>query len=208
MAEIRFYAGNNFEINDLAGSGLGFFSSGFGHTVSVGSWQDRTYITNANGTAQGAEANNIKYLNSASGILGQAGSGIALTAIPNYQSTLNIRFTHTSAVQVTAATLRIYDRGNINNAASGVTTAVAEIIHPDIVQNNNGSGSEEWVFPQGSSITLSLAPSPGPSGLFAGNGSNSTYSSNRHDHYICLSASPDSIGSKSMYALFVQAEYL
>lgn len=207
MAEINFYA-DSFGITNLNGSGLGFYGAGFGQSVNVGEWQDTTFITNGNGTSQGPQVNNAKYVNTMSGIVNGASSGVLLTQIPNYLATLNIRFTHNVSVQVQNVKLRIYDRSNINNPASGVTTKVAELIHPDIIQNNNGSGDTTWLTPQGSALIMDLAPSPGYSGLYAGNGSNSTRADTRHDHYIAISASPDSIGSKNLYGLYVSLEYL
>ncbi len=91
---INFSAGL-ISIENLAGSGLGFYGAGgFGGSVQVGFWQGRTFITDGNGVTQGPEAPNVQYLNAASGILGQVGTGIALTCIPNYQSTLQIDFTN------------------------------------------------------------------------------------------------------------------
>lgn len=205
MASLKFLVGGN-EIG--AGSGLAFFGDeGFGRSVRVGEWQGRTYVSNGGGTAQGVEAPNTKYLNSGSGVLGQTGSGVALTAIPNPQCPLNVRFEHDSPVQVVSAELRIYDRSDTNRPASGVTTKVAEVIHPDPVQNNNGSGDTTWLTPGGSGAVVSMAPSPGPSGLYAGNGANSTWSDTRHDWFLAISCSPDSIGGKSMYGLYVAVEY-
>lgn len=204
MATLSFFA----DTINLNGSGLGFYGGGFGQSVDVGSYQSTTFITNSAGTAQGAQANNIKYVNTASGIIGSATSGVWLTQIPNYLATLRVQFSHSSAVKCQNVVARIYDRSNINNPASGVTTKVAEIIHPDTVQNNNGSGDTTWLTPAGSAVTISLAPSPGISGLYAGNGSNSTRSDTLHDWYIALSASPDSIGSKSQYGFYISLEYL
>lgn len=203
MASINFYA-NDINLN---GSGLGFYGNGFGVSVNVAEYQETTFITNSNGTAQGAQVNNIRYQNVNSGIINSASSGVWLTQIPNYLSTLNVRFEHGSAVKVQNSKLYIYDRSNINNDPSGVTQKVAEIIHPDLVQNNNGSGDTAWQTVHGSAVILSLAPSPGISGLYAGNGSNSTRSDTRHDWFAALSASPDSIGSK-LYGLYVTTEYL
>lgn len=206
MAQIYFFGGTN-HIDNLTGSGLGFFSSaGFGGSVSVGEYQGRTYITNSAGTALGPECPNVKFLNSASGILGQVGTGIALTAIPNSQATLKTSFTHSSAVKIQNVEARIYDRSNINNNPSGVTCKFAEIIHPTITQLNNGSGDTTWHTPAGSSVVVSLAPNPGISGFYAGNGSNSLWSDVEHNHYIAISASPDSIGSK-LFALYISLEY-
>ncbi len=204
MATITFLADN---VN-LNGSGLGFYGAGFGQSVDVSAYQGTTFITNGAGTAQGAQVNNIKYENTLSGFLGSATSGVLLTQMPNYLATLNIRFTHGSAIKAQNTVVRIYDRSNINNDASGVTTKVAELIHPDTVQNNNGSGDTTWLTPHGSAVTVSLAPSPGYSGLYAGNGANSTRSDTQHDWYLAISASPDSIGSKTLYGLYISTEYL
>lgn len=208
-AELKFYAGEDFQIQDLSGSGLGFFGDdGFGNSVRVGEYQGHTYITNSTGTTQGPEVDNVKYLNAGSGIIGQAGTGVALTCIPNYQATLNVRFTYDSAVQVINAQAQIYDRYDPNNPASGVTTKVAELIHPGTTQANTGSGDTTWYTPGGSSVVVPLANSPGPSGLYAGNGSNSTYADRVHDWFLAMSCSPDSIGSKTQYGLYVALEFL
>src|SRR5574337_1439970 len=109
MALIQFLAGQNFVLNDLSGSGLGLYGdSGFGSSVSVGSYQGRTFITDSTGVIQGSEGYNIKYLNPGSGILGQTGSGLPLQNIPNYQASLNIRFTNGSAVQAQNVKAYIY----------------------------------------------------------------------------------------------------
>lgn len=206
---IGFLAGTN-AIADLSGSGLGFYgSSGFGASVTVGQWQGRTFITDSAGALQGAEANNVQFLNTQSGILGQTGSGVLLRRIPNFQSTLQVHFHADSAVQATNVKLRIYDRFNIDNPASGVTTGVAELCHPDVVQNNNGSGSTTWQFPGGSGSVMLLTPSPGVSGFFAqGSGAAGGHTDFDHDWYLGISASPNSVGSKSNYGLYVALEYL
>lgn len=206
MATISFIAGGGlFNINNLSGSGLGFYGTGFGNSVDVGSYQDTTFITNGAGSSQGPQVNNIKYQNVSSGILNSASSGVRLTEMPNYLATLNIRFTHTVAVKTQNAKVRIYDRSNINNAASGVTTKVAELIHPDVTQANNGSGDTSWLTPNGSSVVVDLVSSPGVSGLRP-NGSQTT--NIQHDWFLAISASPDSIGSKTNFGLYVELEYL
>jgi len=194
------------------GSGLGFYGdAGFGASVAVGAYQGRTFITNSTGTAQGAQGDNIKYLNAGSGIFGQTGSGIGVDAWPFTQASLMVKFSHSSTVRVQNAEIRIYDRSNIANAASGVTTKMAEICHPWSTQTpvTTGSGVNDgrWYTPAGSSATMSLSPSPGPTGLFVGDGS-STYSSTVHDWFLGISASPDSIGSKTKYGLYMSLEYL
>ena len=206
MAAINFFAGENFGIDDLAGSGLGFYGGGFGFSVEVAAFQDTTFITNGAGTSQGPQTDNIKFKDVASGIINGASSGVALTAIPNYLATLNVRFTHGSVVKTQNAKLRIYDRTNINNNASGVTTKVAEIIHFNQSQvDNTGSGDATWNTPTGSSSIMDLVAAPGMSGLSI-NGPSTT--EDRHDWYVAISASPDSIGSKTLYGLYIELEFL
>lgn len=206
-AAINFYADTAFFITNLAGSGLGFYGGGFGQSVNVGDYQNTTFITDSTGAVQGAQVNNVTYQNSMSGIVNSSTSGILLTYIPNYQATLNIRFTNDTAVKTQNVKLRIYDRVSIDNEPSGVLSQVAEVIHLSTVQSAGGSGDTTWTSVAGSGSVLTLAPSPGTSGLYAGNGSNSTYSDTRHDNYVCISQSPSSIGSK-LSALYVSLEYL
>lgn len=206
---MSFYAGETTNINNLSGSGLGFYSSaGFGGSVPVLEYQGTTYITSSAGTSLGPQADNIKYTNPGSGAInGASSSGIGLLSIPNYQATLNIRVNNDTAIRITSATLRIYDRSNINNNPSGVTCKVAEIIHPGDTQVPTGSGDSTWLTPAGSSVTVSLAPSPGRSGQYAGNGSSSAWYDTQHDWYVAISASPDSVGSK-LFGLYCDFEYV
>lgn len=204
MATINFYSGN-LHVNNLSGSGIGYYGGGFGYSVAVGSYQDTTFITNSAGTSQGPQCNNIKYMNTASGIINSASSGVALTAIPNYLATLKIEFTHTTAVKTQNAKFYCYDRVSINNPASGVTFKFAELIHPDTVQNNNGSGTTSWQTPTGSSVVINLTASPGMSGL-SPNGPSTTQDT--HHWFAAMSASPNSIGSKTDFGGYFVVEYL
>lgn len=216
-AAINFYAGSGFSIQNLGGSGLGFYgNSGFGASVPVGQWQGHTFITDATGTVQGQEVANCEYLNPTGTILGQTSSGLPLNKIPNYQATVNIRFTNNTAVRTQNGNLSIYDRSNPSNPAVGVTSAIYEVAHPDTLQNANGSGgpgtptisgAHAWyVFPGGTPTSgMPITSSPGTSGLRP---SGSSTIDTRHDFYIAISASPDSIGSKTQYGLYISLEYL
>lgn len=205
-AEITFWAGEGSAINALSGSGLGFYGDGgFGASVQVGAWQGRTFITNAAGTAQGPEVDNVKYLNSTGCILGQSGSGILLTQIPNYLASLEVRFNYDTSVKVQNATFRAYDRVSASNPASGVTLAACEVIHTGTTQTADGSGDSTWtIFTPTGNTPMDLVASPGTSGL-SPNGSNTT--DTQHSWYIALSASPDSIGSKT-FGGYCSLEYL
>jgi hypothetical protein len=206
MPTIQFFANGN-EI--VSGSGLGFFGAGgFGASVSVGAYQGRSFVCAPDGTTAGPEGNNVQYLNAGSGILGQVGTGIALTAIPNYQNTLEIRSTFDSPVKVQNALLYGYDRVSISNAPSGLVLKAFEGIHPTTAQANNGSGDTTWTTLSGTGAPLSLCPSPGVSGLYAGNGNDGGWSDTVHSHFVGLSASPSSIGSKTQCGLLFSLEYL
>lgn len=204
MATISFFSGTN-HVDNLSGSGLGFYGGGFGYSVAVGSYQETTFITNGAGTTQGPQCNNIKYMNIGSGIINSASSGVPLISIPNYLSSLNIRFTHDSAVRTQNAKVYIYDRSSVNNPASGVTCKVAEVIHPGLTQVPTGSGDSTWLTPTGSSVVVDLVASPGMSGLSP---SGPSTSADRHDWYLAISASPNSIGSKTSFGLYCLLEYL
>lgn len=204
-ATISFYAGDGALVN-LQGSGIGFFGpNGFGSSVAVNSFQDDTYITDADGVYEGPKANNIKYANASSGIVNTTVNARHLQTIYNGLATLNVRFENDTPVKTQNAKVRIYDRTSIANPASGVITKVAEIIKTTNDQVKDGTGSSTWAtFPNATGY-LALAASPG-SGGFSPSGSGTVEA--RHDWYLALSASPDSIGSKKQYALWVELEYL
>lgn len=213
---ISFWAGEGAQIQDLAGSGLGFFGDGgFGASVQVSSWQGRTFITNANGTVMGPEADNVKYLSPTGAVLGQTGTGVALNQIPNYLATLNVRFTNDTPVRVQNATFRIYDRVNPASPATGVSTAAYEVVHPGSGQTPDGSGgpgtplsggNHAWyMFPATGAAPMPISDSPGTSGLSP---SGSLTQDTRHDWFLAVSASPDSTGSKTAYGCYVALEFL
>ena len=152
MAEIYFqgrFDNNNEPSSEgytLSGSGLGFFGSTAGSSVQIGSYQDSTFVSNADGSTTALNMNNIKYKNydasdttktypSGQILVNADGGGsveMHLSGIKSNAATMGIEFGHTTAVKVQNAQLRIYDRTNINYPATGVNTKVAEII------NHNG----------------------------------------------------------------------
>lgn len=210
MAAINFYANNqqnDFEI-PLEGSGIGFYGAGgFGRSVQVDTFQSTSYITDSNGVEQGAELNNVKYIHANSGLVNGT-TELDVKYIPNYQSTVNVRFTHDTAVQTQNALCYIYDRTSTDNAPSGLVCYCYETLHPEVAQDFEGSGLTEWTNTYGSESILSLAASPGCSGWYAGSGLGSEHIDTRHDYYVCLSVSPDSVGSKTLFGMSVQLEYL
>ena len=237
MASIDFYGGTSHSNQLLSGSGIGFYGGSFGQSVELNQWQDTTFITSSDGTVQGPSCNNIKYSTDTLAFAPSIVPATGLKYIPNEKASLNIRFTHSSTVRVQNPYLYVYDRINTNNPASGVLTRVVELLHESALFTVEGSGDDKWwgssthtgsdakgTFPGspnqserlatgtntvgGSGIYVPLANSPGPTGSWSGDGSASTYSATQHDWYIALSASPDSIGSKTQYGLYVSLEYL
>jgi hypothetical protein len=233
-AEIKFYAnilnGPNTIIGHTAGSGLGFYGTNFGISVPVGSRQDTTFVTDANGVNQGAQLNNTSADNVSSDpgtvSINRNSPPINNNNLPNYQCPLNIRFTNENPVRVQNCKLRIFDRNNINNQASGVTTYVYEARHPAATQNisnlsHRGRSSNRWVEfgPMLPMEDMVFTSSPGASGLNTNSSDTnsnlgytsqdgSLHSSSRHDWYIALSSQPQSIGSKTQYGLYFSVEYL
>lgn len=203
-AAILFYANGNL-INNAGGSGIGFFTDGFGGSTSVGAYPNKAYLTSSNGTDQGAEVNSVKYSNPGSGILG-AGSGIGLKSIPNSQASLQIRFTNDTPVKVQNAKLYMYDRVSINNEPSGILVKCVELAHPGITQAFTGSGDDTWQNIASTGSILSLGSSPGVSGQFYGAGA-SLWQDTVHDWYIAISPSPSTIGSK-LFSALVSLEYV
>jgi len=135
------------------GSGLGFYGTTWGSSVSTQKYQSSTYITNSDGTSNGGEARNVKYLGSvatpnATGcMVGIAAVTGTLATANMSEATLTINFSHTSAVKVQNAQLRIFDRVSIDSPASGVITKVAEIV------NFNNKTYSAWLAAFGSATT-------------------------------------------------------
>lgn len=237
MAEIKFYAnikdqtGDGELINHSAGSGLGFYGNGFGISVPVGSQQTTTFVTNANGTNEGARLNNTSLVTSGTNVTAgtvsiNSASAVNLDKLPNYLCPLNIRFTHTEAVKVQNCKLRIFDRDNIDNHASGVVTYVYEARHPassQVISNlsHRGRAANSWYQfdPVEAMVDMPFTTSPGVSGtntnsqdtsptLAYTSNQGSLHTSTRHDWYVALSSEPITIGSKTQYGLYFTVEYL
>ena len=156
--------------------------------------------------------------------------------MPNYYAPLRISFSHSEAVKVQNCKLRIFDRNDISKPASGVTTKVFECRHPQPNEAHNGQsgtlafrGVSNFAWsefdPAEAQFDLDFTPSPGmsglntsaaetlPSGLADGSinwltNQGAAHESLRHDWYVAMSASPDSIGSKTQYGLYFTLEYL
>jgi len=244
MAEIKFYANiidasadsDGQLINNELGSGIGFYGTGFGVSVPIGTRQQSTFVTDEFGVNQGSNLHNTQTVDIGDTTTDPVTQGtvkinsldpINLQNLPNYQCPLNIRFTHPEAVSVQNCKLIIFDRENIENHASGVVTYVYEGRHPSTEYNNvnlawRGREENTWFefdpadtdMPQ----EMPFTASPGASGLNTQNDTNPAlgyltnegpgYESTRHDWYVALSSEPVTVGSKTQYGLYFSVEYL
>ena len=246
MAEIRFYAqgigsavdtgdGGYSDITHDAGSGLGFYGSSIGVSVPVAEYQTTTYHTNGDGTdtAGATKLKNTQYATSTT-VKPDTADAIDNDTLANFETPLNVRFTHTEPVAVQNVKLRIFDRNDIAKAASGVDTRVYEARHPmgshSISQLGLNAGAPydtDWTLFNGDSSDdekeIPLTAGPGVSGSNTlvnesasvatligtdGTAEGASHKSMRHDWYMALSASPESIGSKTSYGLYFTLEYL
>lgn len=237
MAEINFYGllnngTDNTALGSSIGSGIGFYGGGFGVSVPIGSKQDSTFVTDPLGTDQGAQLNNTKFISSGTaetpGEVSINGlNAINLNYLPNFLCPLNIRFTHTEPVRVQNCKLRIFDRNNIDNHASGVTTYVYEARHPLTSQevinlSYRGRTENSWYEfdPLDAMTDMPFTASPGMSGLNtntqdtdpgavgATTALGGDHESDIHDWYVALSSEPETVGSKTQYGLYFSIEYL
>jgi len=189
MATITFY-GNGLDndqqalLDHNAGSGIGFFGDGWGFPVPVGSVQDTTWVTDQDGADEGPQLNNNAFITEGDNVTPgtvsiDQSTPVALNRLPNYKSTLNIRFNHETAVIASQPKIIIYDRANIQNHAVNVITYVYECRHPLADQqsssggitmtnlNHRASTANTWTMFEddaGSPEPMSLTNSPGPNG--------------------------------------------
>ena len=149
MASISFEVLQNGAVGSgISGSGLGFYGSGgFGTSVPLLNYQGKTYVTSADGTAQGPAAINNQYVSGQIVNSEMAGTTGLLSKLNSSEATLIINFDHSAAVKVQNAQLRIYDRDNIDNPATGVITKVAEIV------NFDGKTYTNWVAAAGNDFS-------------------------------------------------------
>lgn len=234
MADIKFYATETSPtevdgklITHQDGSGLGFYGASYGISVPIGGRQDTTWLTNSDGTSsERLQLHNTKFASDETVLIDSASVAINLANLPNDKCPLNVRFEHDEDVRVQNCKLRIFDRNNIQNHASGVTTYVYEARHPATGQEfgnlaQRGRAENTWFEfdPVESMSDMPMTPSPGISGVNTDGTDNDidlgyvtqggvSHAAQRHDWYVALSAEPDSIGSKTNYALYFSVEYL
>ena len=211
MPSLSLYAGEDTLVS--VGSGLGFFgNNGFNAPVSIGSYNGRTFVTNSSGTVQGFECNNNKYSTASGVIHGQTGSGIDLRNLPNELATINMRFTHDSAIYCQFVKMWIYDGSstdgveNKEKPATNLSFYTAEIRHRSRLQSIQSTSSDAvWsdLSASGSNVA-NLVNSPGLNGAREGGPEELSV---QHDWYVAMTCTPTQLGDK-MFGIFAELEYL
>lgn len=197
---IRWYPGDNigngsFEIFPAASGGfntVGFFGASFGFSIRVAEFNQTTFRTNANGTANGGTMPNTRFANSSGAFVGGSPTVQDLLSIDDTESTISIRLTTDNAVGTQNTSFRAFDRIDINNNPSGVTVRAAQMLKPSPVVR--GSGDISWTTVAGSGATLSLA--------------DQALNATTHDWFISLTATPLSIGEKTNIGFYFESEFL
>lgn len=232
MPSIKFYA-TEYNSSSLggtiipheAGSGLGFYGAGYGVSVPIGGRQDTTWLTNSNGTAtERIQLNNSKYAGTNLVSLNGA-SAIAVDRVPNNKCPLNIRFEHDEPVRVQNVKARSFNRNDIAQHASGVSTFLYEARHPSTNQalddlQFKGRNEATWYEfdPAEPMSDMPMTNSPGVSGCNSDTNETNPalgytttqgpdHVSRRHDWYVAMSVEPHTIGSK-LFGLYFSCEYL
>ncbi len=192
---------------------LGFYGDdGFGDPIELGEYNGRTFLTNSAGTSQGIECDNCKLTGDGawtggggiSGVIvGQIGDGIGIQSLPNYQATINVRFTNASEMRTQNASILVHD-GDEVNAPTGLNVYGAEIIHSGVIQDDTGIGDNVWLLLDGAGSELGLVEAPGTSG-FSQDGPATI--DRRHDWYVAMSVTP-TMPSNRLFYFTISLEYL
>jgi len=189
MAIIIQWKGGNDAVTISDGDYIGFFGSNFGDSIILNAYQDRTYVTNINGTVNTGELPNIKYISNSAGSIGSGSA--ALTTFTQNQCTLHISLTSGSASRVQAIKLIAYS-GSLTVGPAGELSAAGPA-NTSIVGFELGDTT--WTVMSGSAQPLMLTPYSGAAGKIT------------HDYYIGLSAQPQVSGINVNTSLALYAEW-
>lgn len=171
---------------------LGFFGANFGYSVRVGEYNNTSFVTTDNGSADHGQVPNLKYANTSGAYVASELTATELLEINNDEATLQITLTTDTPVQTRNTTFRAFDRSSINNNPSGCTIYACEILKDDV--SVRGSGDTSWTQIYGSGSTLALE--------------DHNYGSGTHRWYVGLTATPNSIGQKTQIGFYFETEFL
>jgi len=183
---------------------IGFFGTGgpggVPFAVVVDNYQDKTFITNVSGQNLGdyhgfpgaGQLVNTKYIDtSLASVSGQASHPVNL--VPKESGTLLIRFDSTEGE---VSTQNVLFRCVDLNAASGVDDSTA-------IPTN----LKVWAFePDVGGVWTQLAGTGAADNKL--NLSDRLDPENRHDYFLCISASPEVVGARTNVGFFALFEFL
>lgn len=188
---IRWQGGDN-ATTISEGSRIGFFGTNFGDSIVLDTYQDKTYVTNDDGTVNSGELPNIKYVANEPGMGNPAGTGPAtITTFTSDQCTLHISLTSGSTSRIQAIKLIAYS-GSLEVGPAGGLSAVGT---PNVTIVGFELGDTDWTVMSGSAQPLMLTPYSGAAVKVT------------HDYYIGLSAQPQVAGINVNISLALYAEW-
>jgi hypothetical protein len=195
-------------LND-SGYMLGFFGDrGSSSPLAVGAWNGTTYMVDPADESANIQTWNLKYANETQVYIRGLTEPLALSKVPNYQSTVNVRFKNSESVRLLIARCRFYNRDKtVNDPPEGVDIKVFEVAHLGVRQIVPGFTKGDTTWQQATSGEwVDFSRSPGPSGIYGG--TTATYPAKRHDWFMGISVSPRAVGSRSKLGLQFSVEYL
>jgi len=160
---------------------IGFYGASYGDKITVGEYQDSMHIRTSAGTDTDACGSphliGIKYISS-----NQCDKGGGTINCNTLLTTdcIKFNFSHTSSVATENGLFYAYDGNTVTSAPTGVTFQALE------------QGDTNWTNAEGQASGVSL-----------GNQSAST----SHDFYVAMSASPESVGEKTAFAVRAELTY-
>lgn len=164
-----------------------FANGSFDGAITVGAYNDSTHVESSGGAddSSGNTPNNVKFISAAGGTGGDSqadwGDGTEdLDQILDAECTLKITFADASSVAITNHIFYAYDGSTTTAVPTGVTFYAAE------------SGDANWTNAEGSAAALTITDSS---------------AATSHDFYIAVSASPESVGDKTAFALRDELTY-
>jgi hypothetical protein len=164
-----------------------FAGAAFDSAITVGSYNDTTHVESSVGAddSSGNTPNNVKFISATGGTSGDSqadwGDGTEdLDAMTTAEATLKITFADEASVTTTSCIFYAYDGSTTTAVPTGVTFYAAE------------QGDANWTNAEGSGAALTIADDT---------------ASTSHDYYIAVSASPESVGEKTAFALRIELTY-
>jgi len=164
-----------------------FAAATFDSAITVGAYNDSTHVESSVGAndSDGNTPNNVKFISATGGTGGDSqadwGDGTEdLDAILDGECTLKITFADDASVTTTGCIFYAYDGSTTTAVPTGVTFYAAE------------KGDANWTNAEGSAAAVSITDDT---------------ASTSHDYYIAVSASPESVGEKTAFALRIELTY-